>query len=160
MTDQTEYDTNWMTPDSDGETHIWLSHEGKTFLGRSLYIGARRPFVDPTFGAFESIFAFLVWYDNGQRDSLRDIHHDVMIRSSMAGMYSSTRALSETIEVLRRSILSDQELRTELAQSTLPFATYEYIKLTGRETGSTYPLKSREWYVNAIESLRYELKAS
>lgn len=158
MTDQSDYHADWLKPENDGVTHIWLSNEGNTNLGRSLYIGAKRPFVDPVYGQFDSIIAFLVWYDNGRRDSLREIHHDVMIRSSMAGMTSTTQALSETVEVLKRSILSDPLLREELKQSTLPFATYEYVRFGARSEPSVYPLTDREWYAAAIEDVRRQLQ--
>lgn len=147
-------------PTQDGIDHIWLSPEGQTPLGRALYIGAHRPFVDPVYGRFASIIAFWIWYDSGRQDGLRDIHHDNMIRSSMTGLSNLPGNRAEVIEVLRRSVYADPALSQALIDSTLPFRSYEVIKFEGRDQPTVYPLNDREWYVSALESLRNELKAA
>lgn len=145
-------------PTQDGVDHIWLSPEGQTYLGRALYIGAHRPFVDPVHGQFASLIAFWIWYDSGRYDGLRDIHHDNMIRSSMAGISNLPGNRAEVIDVLKRSVLNDSALSQALKESTLPFKAYEVIKFEGRQEATIYPLHDREWYVSAIEDLRSELQ--
>lgn len=147
-------------PNNDGIDHIWLSSEASTELGRLLYIGARRPFVDPKWGQFDSVYAFWVWNDGGQLDSLRSLHHDNMIRSSLAGMHSNPGSWSEVIEVLKRSVYQDARLQQMLKESTLPFAVYDKIQFQGRSEPTIYPLHDREWYVRAVEDLRRELQAA
>jgi hypothetical protein len=154
---------NMMTeidPNNDGIDHIWLSSEANTELGRQLYIGAKRPFVDPKWGQFDSVYAFWVWYDGGKLDSLRSLHHDNMIRSSLAGMNSSPGGWSEVVEVLKRSVIQDPRLNQMLVESTLPFAVYDKLHFQGRTEPAVYPLNDREWYVRALENLRQELQTA
>lgn len=151
--------TTDIDPLQDGVTHIWLSPEGNTNLGRALYIGAHRPFVDPVYGRFASIIAFWTWYDSGRQEGLRDIHQDNMIRSSMSGIGDLPGNRAEVMEVLKRSILNDKVLSDALRASSLPFLTYEVINFQGREGPTVYPLHDREWYVVAIEAVRKELQA-
>lgn len=152
--------TTDIDPNNDGIDHIWLSSEAKTELGRMLYIGANRPFVDPKWGPFDSVYAFWVWHDGGKLDSLRSLHHDNMIRSSLAGMNTGPGAWSEVIEVLKRSVYQDAQLTEALRQSTLPFVVYDKLQFQGRDEPTIYPLTDREWYVRAVEDLRRELQAS
>jgi hypothetical protein len=141
----------------DGVSHINVAPSGKTELGRLLYIGALRPFVDSQHGYFASVVAFWVWYDSGQNDSLREIHHDNMIRSSFSGLPDRPGNRSEVIEVLRRSIDQDVKVRELLVSSTLPFVAYETISYGHRSTPVNYELTDRRWYVDALESIRQQL---
>jgi hypothetical protein len=143
----------------DGVTHICVGPNGKTTLGRLLYIGAHRPFVDPQYGFFASVIAFWVWYDSGRHDSLREIHHDTMIRSSLSGLPDIPGNRQEVMGVLNRSIKQDTTLATQLAQSTLPLVAYETIEYEGRQAPVSYPLPDREWYVHVLEKIRHELQA-
>jgi hypothetical protein len=151
--------TKTINPDLDGVNHIWLSPRGKTELGRQLYIGAHRPFVDSVHGTFSSIIAFWLWYDGGQADILRTVHHDNMIRSSLTGLRDIPGNRHAVCQVLRNSILQDAALTAKLRDSTLPFATYEVYKMP-RTPGksSVYPIQDREWYIHTLESLRRELR--
>lgn len=141
----------------DGVSHICVGPDGKTELGRLLYIGAHRPFVDPQYGFFASVVAFWVWYDSGKNDALRSIHHDDMIRSSFSGLPDRQGNRQEVIQVLRRSILQDDHLSTLLKQSDQPMMAYEVIDYSGRDRPMVYPLPDREWYVRALEDIRREL---
>jgi hypothetical protein len=141
----------------DGVGHINVAPNGKTELGRLLYIGALRPFVDPQYGYFASIVAFWVWYDSGQNDSLREIHHDNMIRSSFSGLPDLPGNRAEVIEVLKRSIDQDPKALALLENSSLPLVCYETINYEGRAHPVSYELTDREWYVNALETIRQGL---
>lgn len=143
----------------DGVTHICVGPNGKTSLGRLLYIGAHRPFVDPQYGFFASVIAFWVWHDSGKNDSLREIHHDNMIRSSLSGLPDLPGNRQEVLAVLRRSIEQDATLSDLLANSELPLMAYETIEYEGRAAPVSYPLPDREWYVRALEEIRADLKS-
>lgn len=143
----------------DGVGHINVAPNGKTDLGRLLYIGAHRPFVDPQYGYFASIVAFWVWYDSGQKDSLREIHHDNMIRSSFSGLPDRPGNRAEVVEVLKRSIDQDPQAKALLKESTLPLLSYETINYEGRGSAVTYELIDRRWYVEALESIRRQLQS-
>jgi hypothetical protein len=147
-------------PVNDGVDHIWLSPKGRTFLGQQLGIGAHRPFVDPEYGRFESIYAFWLWYESNRVDVLRNVHHRNMILSSITGLSDLPGSRAEVALVAKRSILNDPTMLREMRGSELPFACYEVINFTDRDPESTiYPLPDREWYVRALEEVRLEIKA-
>lgn len=146
------------SPDTDGVDHIRLSEDGKTVLGRALYIGAHRPIADPEYGHFNSVIAFWVWFDGGRHDALRNIHHGAMLRSSLSGVSDTPGNRQEVIKVLKRSILTDLPLKELLARSDLPFAAYEAINFKSRQEPAVYPIEDRLWYVAGLEQIRAELK--
>ena len=146
-------------PDGDGITHIWISPNGKTELGRMLYIGSYRPFHHPRDGYFASIFAYWVWLGSSRKeDSIRDLHHDNSIRSSLAGMQDTQVSRTKICEALNYSIEQNELIRNLLYQSKLPFAIYEVIEYDPNQKPIAFELPGRDWYVNEIENIRHRLQ--
>lgn len=139
-------------PDDDGLTHIRLSPNAKTDLGRMLHIGANRPFNDPEYGQFASIAAFWQWYTNGRSDALRDIHHSNMIRSSMYSSRYVAGAEEETMKVLQRSILNNPQLKQAVQTNELPFISYDVVDFK-KGKRIVYVSTVIGWYDTAINNL-------
>lgn len=145
------------TPSTDGLDHIWLSPESSTELGRRLHIGAYRPFIHPVHGRFNSLIALWFWYCDDRKDSLRDLSHESMIRSSFSGIRDLAGGKTLVTDSLLHSINAEPSLKEMLQYSTLPFAVYEAIRYAERGDLTIHALPSREWYVNALEDLRRTL---
>lgn len=147
------------TPQTEGEDHVWLSPESQTLLGRRLHIGAYRPFTHPVHGSFNSLIALWFWHCDDRKDSLRELSHDTMIRSSFSGVKDLPGGRTLVSDSLIYSLNADPELREAVKLSTLPFAVYEAIRYPERDGVTIHPLPSREWYVTALEELRRRLQA-
>lgn len=144
-------------PRTDGLDHIWVSANGRTELGRSLHIGAYRPFHHPRDGYFASIIAYWIWLDSGRVDGVRDLHHGNLLRTSLAGLVKNNGHRTQVRDAVLYSITENDKIAKQLQESHLPLYVYEYLNDGFQEM--TYELADREWYVRELERIRRHLQA-
>lgn len=138
-------------PDGDGVDHVRVGIGCKTQLGMELSVGMYRPFSFSEFGRFNSVLAFWLWYDSGKtNESLRDVWQGSVIRTSFSGLEDTPGVRELVLEALKVSIRSNQELKNNFNNNTLPFTAYDTISSLYRSKPSVYPATKMQWYLDAL----------
>lgn len=156
--------TKILDPREDGKEHINIWSRGRTELGRRLSFFSREPFVHPTFGAFDSMEAAWYWLATGcQHDGLRQT-------AGFAAKHVGRLLPRVQRETFREDVLSclrckleqTEDLRELLRESSLRFEHYYcYGDIEkGPDKVKVIPLPQHQWWVDEIERIRSELKAS
>lgn len=140
-------------PDGDGIDHIRVGIGCKTQLGMELAVGMYRPFSFGKHGRFDSVLAFWLWYDSGQKnEALREVSQRSVIRTSFSGLQDTPGVREKVIEALKVSIQSNQRLKKAFNDNTLPFASYDIIGSIYREKPTVYPNNKMQWYFEALNT--------
>lgn len=144
-------------PEDDGRTHINISSNGATQLGRDLTHFAAIPFIHPIYGPFKTMEGF--WhYIKGQDpdDAFRTL------TASKAKQYAKDRITVKRpnfINIVKEAnfhkIEQNEVLKQLMIDSTLPF---EYYYLYGPEQLKILPGHA-PWLCSSFEEIRRMLKA-
>lgn len=136
----------------DGETHIRISKDAATEMGRKLDPGMRRPFVHPTDGPFESFIGWWLWKCNGGSDVFRKLHQDNLMMTAMHDNNPSSKDWDDAVDAIKASILTDKELASDLRNNKLPFYLYSVHSYVDKE-GSHSTIVPVTWYTPYISAL-------
>lgn len=139
--------------DGDGVTHILVSCDGTTALGKALSLYCKRAFkVDGT--PFTSFIGYYMWVLTGM-DYFKIMHGRPTIKDTMmsnSDMLSGQCDLTEVINDYFNHPLN-ASVKQQIRESTLPFVYYDVVP-TKTENN---PLG---WYINALEAYRQSIKGS
>lgn len=139
--------------EKDGETHILVSCDGKTELGRALSLYCKRSFkVDHI--PFTSFIGYYLWVLTGM-DYFKIMHGRPTIKDTMMSDADLLSGRCDLSAVIRDYFNSPEnaQVKNQIKESTLPFAYYDVIP-TKVETN---PLG---WYIRSLEDYRQSIKGS
>lgn len=143
----------------DGINHICVSKTGKTSLGRSLDMGARRAFKHPTDGLFESFIGWWLWRSNGRKEVFRSIHHDSLMMTAAHNTNPELNIWDDAVVALTASVTADPYLAGALKHSKLPFMLYHVATYMDGDTQkeSIIPITWFSNYIDVINKVKANL---
>lgn len=145
-------------PTEDGVGHINLYTKGNTRLGRLASNLADSALVHPQHGRFRTAEGFWFYLTTGkQDDSLRSLAGFEAKRygSTLKGVWNAELE-REFKEGLISKVMLNDELRTLLSESSLPFEHYYYYGVP--EKAKVINLTKHRWQTQFWESMRRQLK--
>jgi hypothetical protein len=143
-------------PEKDGQTHINVSTNGKTELGRKLAHFAVTKFVHPIYGPFKSMEGF--WHFIKCEDMDDNFR---VLTASRAKAYAKTKKMvwrEHFVDVINEAnfhkIVQNEDIKQAMIESDLPFA---YYYMFGPEQLQIFPQQAT-WLCAGFNQIRELLK--
>ncbi|BDH16387.1 MAG: hypothetical protein [Bacteriophage sp.] len=147
---------------NDGITHINISYDATTELGKKIYESKNTPVIHPIYGEVVSVTGFWDFLATGcqdksllsKEDNIEDIAHNDNLTKSPYDINFRT----EIELIIKLKLLLDTSLYSELANSELPFSFYFIEKDKNGEILSKPIFGHTIWFIRIIEDIREKVK--
>jgi hypothetical protein len=143
-------------PEQDGETHINVSTNGKTELGRKLAHFAVTPFIHPIYGPFKSMEGFWHFIKCEEKDD-----NFRTLTASRAKAYAKTKKMvwrENFVDVINEAnyhkVEQNEDIKRLIIESELPFA---YYYMFGPEQLQIFPQQA-PWLCAGFDMIRQLMK--